>query len=305
MGNFTDGSLFFELDVEGNFVYAIDDQSTFKVLNVSDVSNPVKLGEFNGSHYDDLVVSNGIAFISASFYGFSILNCTNTTSIIEIVNIDTLEVISDVFVDQEYFYLTSWNRGVEIISINQLPVLQIEARFGDGLVIEILIENTIAYLADTYGGVVIVNVSNPQSPVKISEFNEGGRTNGLCFSNDLLFVANIDLGLQIIDVSDPTQPIKLSTFYDGGNARSVTVRGDRAYLADYSDGFEIIDISNPESPTEIVAGEDAPFFTEHFSKIKISGDYAYLIDSDYGICIFSISENTGDTTGEFLGRYYA
>ncbi|MCK5299286.1 MAG: hypothetical protein KAJ76_10290, partial [Candidatus Heimdallarchaeota archaeon] len=303
VGNFTDGSLFFELDVEGNFVYAIDDQSTFKILNVSDVSNPVKLGEFNGSNYDDLVVSNSIAFISASNDGYSILNCSNPTTIIEIISIDTQTRISDVFVDQNYFYLSTWVRGVEILSIESLPLVQSEARFGEGYVREILIENNTAYLADDFGGVVIVDITNPQSPIKLGEFNEGGRTYGLCYSDDLLFVANYELGLQILDVKDPTQPTKLSTFYDGGNARSVTVRGDRAYLADRDDGFEIIDISNPEVPTEIAQGEDIPLFSSYY-KIQIVDDEAYLL-SNNGLAIYSISEDTGDTLGEALGSYFS
>jgi len=302
VGNFTDGSSFFELDVVDNFVYAIDDLYTFKILNVSDISNPIKLGEFNGSYYDDLVVSNDIAFISASLYGFSILNCTNPTTIVEIVNIDTIERISDIFVDQNYFYLSTWLRGVEILSVESLPLVQSEARFGEGFVREILIEDNIAYLADDFGGVVIVDITNPQSPIKLGEFNEGGRTYGLYYSNDLLFVANYELGLQILDVSDPTQPTKLGTFYDGGNASSIAVRGNRAYLADGLDGFEIIDISNPEAPTEIAQGEDIPFFG-YYNNIQILDDEAYLLCSG-GLAIYSIGEDTGDTPGEVLGGYY-
>ena len=302
VGNFTDSSSFFELEVKNNFVYTIDNQSTLKILNVSDISNPIKIGEFNGSNYDDLVVSNDIAFISESFYGFSILNCTNPTTIVEMVNTDTPEIFSDIFVEKDYFYLTTWYRGVEIFSISSLPALQTVAMIGEGFVREILIENNIAYLADDYGGIVIVDITNPQFPVKLGEFNEGGRTYGLCYSNDLLFVANYHLGLQIIDVSDPTQPIKLSTFYDGGNASSVTVRGDRAYLADGDDGFEIIDISNPEAPIEIAQGEDIYFFG-HYKNIQIIDNEAYLL-SYVGLAIYSISEDTGDTLGEALGSYY-
>lgn len=298
VGNFTDGSSFFELDVEDNFVYAIDDQSILKILNVSDISNPIKLGEFNGSNYDDLVVLDSIAFISANA-GFSILNCTNPTTIVEIVNIDTQVKISDIYADQDYFYLSTYLQGVEVLSVESLPLVHSEAQFGEGAVREILIENNLAYLADDYGGVVIVNITNPQSPIKLGEFNEGGRTYGLCYSDDLLFVANYDLGLQILDVTDPTQPTKLGTFYDGGNATSVAVRGNRAYLADWEDGFEIIDISNLETPTEIAQGEEIPLFSNYY-KIKIEDDEAYLICYS-GLAIYSINE---DTLGEALGSYF-
>ena len=298
VGNFTDGYSFFELDVEDNFVYAIDDQYTFKILNVSNISNPIKIGEFNGSNYDDLVVLDSIAFIDAST-GFSILNCTNPTTIVEIVNIDAQVSITDIYADQDYFYLTTSFRGVEVLSVESLPLVQSVARFGEGAVREILIENNLAYLADDIGGVVIVNITNPQSPVKIGEFNEGGRTYGLCYSDDLLFVANYDLGLQILDVTDPTQPTKLGTFYDGGNASSIAVRGNRAYLVDRDDGLEIIDISNPETPTEIAQGEEIPLFSDYY-KIQIEDDEAYLICYS-GLAIYSISE---DTLGEALGSYF-
>jgi len=305
VGNFTDGSSFFELDAIDNLVYAINDLYSLKILNVSNISIPTKIGEFNGSYYDDLVVSNDIAYISESSYGFSILNCTNPTSIVEIISGDTQDFISDIYVGQDYFYLTSYlNRGVEIFSISSLPALQTVARIGEGYVAEILIENNIAYLADECGGVVIVNVSNSQSPIKLGAFNEGGQTKGICFSNNLLFVANYELGLQILNVEDPTHPLKLGSFYDGGNASGVTVSGNRAYLADGFDGFEIIDISNPESPIELVQGEDVPFITEHFTKIRIFEDNAYLLGWG-GVFIFSIDEENGNTAGELLGSYFA
>jgi len=305
VGNFTDGSSFFELDAIDNLVYAINDLYSLKIINVSNISIPTKIGEFNGSSYDDLVVSNDIAFISASSDGFSILNCSNPTTIVEMVNIDNQDFVSDIYVAQDYFYLTSWwNRGVEILSISSLPALQTVARIGEGYVTEIIIENNIAYLADEYGGVVIVNVSNPQSPVKLGVFNEGGQTKGICFSNNLLFVANYELGLQILNVEDPTHPLKLGSFYDGGNASGVTSSGNRAYLADGLDGFEIIDISNPESPIELVQGEDVPFITDYFTKIRIFEDKAYLLGWG-GVFIFSIDEENGNTAGELLGSYFA
>jgi len=50
---------------------------------------------------------------------------------------------------------------VKIFSINSLPVLQQLAKIGDGYINEILIENDIAYISETNGGVVIINISNP------------------------------------------------------------------------------------------------------------------------------------------------
>ncbi|MCK5158154.1 MAG: hypothetical protein KAR08_03290, partial [Candidatus Heimdallarchaeota archaeon] len=303
VGNFIDGSSFLELEIEDNFVYTIDDLDTLKILNVSDISNPVKLGEFIGSHYDDLVVLNDIAFVSASAWGFSIMNCTNPNTIVEMVKNDSR--IRDIFVDSNYIYLTTSTRGVELLSIDSLPSVQPEFRFGYGDIKEILIENNIAYLANGIGGVVIVNISDSQAPEKLGVFNEGGKTYGLYYNNDLLYVANDGLGLQILDVKKPTHPTKLGAFYDGGNARSVAVRGNRAYLADSSDGFEIINITNLESPFEIVQGEDVPFINESFTKIEIMDDYAYLLDKNEGVFIFSIGEEIDDTTGEFLGDYSA
>ncbi len=63
------------------------------------------------------------------------------------------------------------------------------------------------------GGVLIFDVSNSYSPVKISEVHTNIRGNAVdvFYENGKLYIANGDAGIEIWDVTDITNPVKLSS----------------------------------------------------------------------------------------------
>ena len=118
-----------------------------------------------------------------------------------------------------------------------------------GLAFDIeVVENT-AYIADGVGGLVLIDVSDPNNPQKISSFNDA--VGELCIVDSLVYVADNNDGLEIIDISNSSNPTEVGSFNDGGQALGVAVNGDYAFVADGQDGLEILDISNPSNPIEV------------------------------------------------------
>ena len=103
-----------------------------------------------------------------------------------------------------------------------------------------------AYIADSYGGLQIIDVSDPASPV----FPTGG-TNG--------------------------------NFDTDGTAYEVYVSGNYAYMADWDNGLQIIDVTDPASPV-LPLGGDGNYTpgTSWVNGVYVSGNYAYVSNCNTG-----------------------
>ncbi|MEO0068571.1 MAG: hypothetical protein ABIK23_05510 [candidate division WOR-3 bacterium] len=92
------------------------------------------------------------------------------------------------------------------------------------------------------GGVYILNVSNPSSPVKVSEaIHTKGLVYGLYYQANRLYIAAKEAGLEIWNVTNPEAPARLGGYDTPGYARGVAVSGNYAYVADGDAGLRIIE----------------------------------------------------------------
>ncbi len=165
--------------------------------------------------------------------------------------------------------------------------------YHDGEAYEVMVAGSIAYLTYTYGGLLILNISDLNNIEKLGEFDDGGFAQGVFVSDNYAYVAEYGDGFEILDVSDPTNPVKLSQFFDGGQARHIYIEGDYAYIADGSNGgFEIVNVSDPMNPYKV------GYYLESFSSaedISIVGEYAYVAYGSYGLEIIDISDKANPT----------
>ena len=148
------------------------------------------------------------------------------------------------------------------------------------------------------GGVYILNVSDPSSPVKVSE---GIHTRSLVYglfydaSSERVYIADGDAGLEIWDVSTPSSPVKLGFYDTPDQAHGVAVSGTYAYVADGSSGLRVIDISDPSNPFE-VGYYDTPYSGNN---VAVSGAYAYVADGRSGLQIYeNLLFGIGDSQDE-------
>ena len=76
-----------------------------------------------------------------------------------------------------------------------------------------------AYVADSFNGLAIVNISNPTAPALAGSYDTVGHVEDVAIVGNYAYVAD-GIGLVILNISDPTTPT-LAGSYDTGYARRI------------------------------------------------------------------------------------
>ncbi|NHJ86785.1 MAG: hypothetical protein FK734_15080 [Asgard group archaeon] len=301
---YSDGDDYYNLAIENDRLYTFSTNNTdqfMSIIDISDIYNPINLVEYPNYYLNDIVVKDSIVYIGKGFYGLMILNCTDHSNIYTLVAYSPqLYIITNIFVEGNYLFTSSFYDGVDIYSIDSLPYLPHVKDIGGGLTADIVVDGDLAFIADYTGGIVILDISNTLEITKISEFNPGGITRSLYLKDNFLYVANSNLGMIILDVSNPALPINRGYFYC--DCYDIVVRDSMAYITAGSEGFFIVDVSDPAHLTETLA--DMPSYSQLFFKIEISGNLAYVA-TDYELLIYSIAETDGYEIGELVSHYFS
>jgi len=103
----------------------------------------------------------------------------------------------------------------------------------------------------TDGRLVILNVSNPNSPSTIGSIVLPAPAVNLRLSGGTLFVADGAAGLLTFDISNPAAAFRLSQFSLPVPVWDVALSGTLAFLAADSSGLVIVDISNLMQPKQL------------------------------------------------------
>src|ERR1035437_10387828 len=97
------------------------------------------------------------------------------------------------------------------------------------------------YIADNYGGVEIIDVTDKNNPVTRGYVGlPDGATAIKVTGNNAVVADYINGGVQIVNISDPDNPV-IAGYYErsGCFALGVDVKGQNIYLADGAGGFQI------------------------------------------------------------------
>ena len=138
-----------------------------------------------------------------------------------------------------------------------------------------------AYIADS--DLLIVNISNPNSPIIESNYSIESSITDVFISDTYAYVASYS-GLKILDITNPELPILVGNYtapiYD------VSVNENYAYVfEEFEDNFSIINISNPTSPSI----ESFCYFPYSALENFVYGNYSYVAAGDDGLIIVNIS----------------
>ncbi len=75
---------------------------------------------------------------------------------------------------------------------------------------------------------MIVDISNPSSPVLKGSYDTAGDIYGVSISGNYAYVADGDTGLVIVDISNPSSPTLKGNYNTAGIACDVSVLGNYA-----------------------------------------------------------------------------
>ncbi len=107
------------------------------------------------------------------------------------------------------------------------------------------VSGTYAYLADYGGGLQIINIFDPLSPVSKGNWiaPTGSNAYGVAVSGSYAYVADrLPEMLRIINIADPLNPTLIGSCDIAGYALGVSVVGKYTYVAANAEGFKVIDL---------------------------------------------------------------
>jgi len=219
------------------------------VYDISDPTHPHKTAHVNDGCAISLAISGQHVFVASTYAGLCIYDISSPT--------------------------------------NPVLVTCAGAAYG-GSTVDVALLGQYAYVANGSDGLRVFDVSNVTNPVSVAHIPEGGMASGIAILGDFAFLANYQDGLRTYNVHNPTNPISIghttNDFYHYANAVAVT--DGFAYVADdiFYDLF-ICDVSNPTNPVTaaIVQVPGIGF------GVALSGNYAFLGDSNAGLRIYDIS----------------
>jgi hypothetical protein len=242
-----------------------------------------RVGQLSEGAFDVAVVDS-LAYVANPFgSSLQVIDIANPTSPRVISGYGFGYCISGLTVAGNYVYLTFWgyDEGGLIamdvshpLSPHQLGI------FHTNYTYEAQVAGNYAYIAAYTSGLVIVDISNPNSLISVGSYNTIGAVYDIAVAGNYAYIVDDWIGLYIINITNPANPLVVGSCCIGG-LTGVAVQGNYAYTAGGS--LRIIDISNPAVP--ILLGIcDIPV-----NDVRVAGEYAFAGGDANGLYVVKIS----------------
>ncbi|HUX98969.1 MAG TPA: hypothetical protein VMV49_05410, partial [Candidatus Deferrimicrobium sp.] len=283
--------------VAGDFCYiATGSAHQLAIINITDPTNP---GSPTYVDFDDepkkVFVSGDFCYVAASWSGLAVIDISNPLepSAPHYQKMYQNRNAMDVFIAGEYAYIPIEDWGLNIVKIGDL--IDPEIPFYGGVVdsaMGVFIDGDYAYIADDKdGGLLVIDISNPQIPLLRSSYSTGQYTRDVFISGDWAYVANWEMPspvITVINISDPVNPGPSYNCSISKAAFDVVVSGDYAYFA-CGEGLLVVNISDPTNPKSPVLVEKIGMGSAY--GLDISGNFVYTAQTG-GIVVFNVTDPT-------------
>ncbi|MEO0146590.1 MAG: hypothetical protein ABIM19_07130 [candidate division WOR-3 bacterium] len=180
-----------------------------------------------------------------------------------------------------HIFLADGLSGLTILDADLDVVSRLSLSRGDDCM-DVVVRDGIAYIAWTNLGLVIADVSDPESPKEIARLDLGSPTRGSAFLGDTLYMALDEEGLYVFSTSIPEKLDTIGHWRPSsfeGRAKSLLAvsEGPRklVYMAAAYGGLYILDVTNP---SDIQSLYQIGSFGE-FVDLAISGTTLFFIAS--------------------------
>jgi hypothetical protein len=146
----------------------------------------------------------------------------------------------------------------------------------------VALEGTMGYLAGGEAGLLLLDLSSPESPREVARVKVPGGAYGVFVSGGMAYVGAGFEGMAIVDVRVASAPVirgRTGALAGRPFVRGTAVVGGIAYLASGAAGVLVMDVSNPEFPKRIGGVQLAG----GARRIGVFGDLAIVSAEDGGV----------------------
>jgi hypothetical protein len=299
--------------VVGNLAYLCAGYSLL-IFDVSNTLDPVLLGYYDFPTFaTGVFVEGDFAYVANFFDGLKILDVTTPSApeLAREVGISAGDA-QGVYVLGSYAYVAHTN-GFAIVDLSTYIVLT--NHDTPTTVNQVFVAQsgafTYAYITVTDEGFLIVNVTNPNSPMEEGRndiYSVSLNPRDVFVSEPYAYITDHYQGLIAFNISDKTDPraptaypMAVSDYYLG-----VMISGDYAFITvediDEQAGLAMVDVSDPENPVFHMT-----YQTEGNAGIVfIENEHAFLTAQEFGLIIISVSgvPPSPSTRGDWRTGYW-
>jgi len=171
---------------------------------------------------------------------------------------------------------------------------KISARFATyGDANDILISDTLAYVAQGEGGLEIVSISHPENPQVISLVTENARgySYKLTKYDSIIYIAAGSYGITVVNVARPAEAEVTASNISMKPAKGLAVSNAYLFVAISERGVKLASLSYPLEP-DIRGGFGTPGYAQDLC-ISSGGDTAFVANGEMGLAVFDLSDFAG------------
>ena len=159
-----------------------------------------------------------------------------------------------------------------------------------GFAQDILSRDSLVYISQGQGGLIILNVANAKEPKFISEVTYGlrGYSYKLAKKDSVIYLATGVFGVSIVNVADPVQPLITPEIRAIAPAKNFHIMGDYLFTAVSEEGVNITKVSDPTYPDF-----RQTFFVPGFAQAvctSADSNFLFIASGEVGFTIFDISD---------------
>jgi hypothetical protein len=279
--------------VAGDFAFIADSFSGLRIVDLSDLANPVEVSAFDpgGS-----TMGNGVAFSAPYAYladgmGVRILDVADPTTPTEVGFYDSIGFSLDLQVSDGYAFVADREGGLMIADFS-IPTEPIHVanyfKAGSVHVLDVIVSGSYVYVAMGGEGLRIVDITDLENPQEVGFYDTEGVAEAVGISGSYAYLADGGDGLRIFDISDPSVPQEVGFYDTPGYAKDVFVDGDLVYLGDGTSSLVLIlDVSDPTNP-QLIAEHKTPGYVWG---LVVAHSHIFIANGEHGFMILRMEFN--------------
>jgi len=253
------------VDISGDMAAFIPESmgsgNRLSMMDITDPETPFEIGHYNNMNLtQEAIIHGDYVYIGGWWDGFTVLDISDPSSPTYVkkefnwsngaIPGEEWCYVSDLDVWGNYLYLIDYEpfddddtKGLYIFDISDPADPQLISRYlqQSQQSWRIRVYENHVYLADAYGGIEIIDVSDPEFPITVAYQNLPDVAYNLDFANGYIYASCYILGgVQAVDVTNPENPFIHGYYLPSGLfALNVTADDNDIYIADGSSGFQI------------------------------------------------------------------
>jgi len=287
--------------IKDGFAYVADWRMGLRIFSCSNPFNLQYQGRYrNGLEAEGRVgLSGNIVYVGNSYSNvLQMLNVSDKTNpqLVNYLNLTVQGGVKDIIVDSGYMYVAAQEAGVYIVDVNQPSSPQIKYRFDtDGSAVSITKSGIFLFVADTSGGLKVLNISNPLAPFQVSQITGVGNVTSVAVDGNRLGLGVEGpsfWGIRLYDITNQNSPQARGTnsFW---SCKGMALVGNTLVTSSYQIGIVAYDISNMNNPIQIDRYEtDAS--CDH--NVFADGSNIYATDFLGGLNVFQFNSTNDPPT---------